>query len=345
MLCAYKKCRCVRDVKSIGADSRAIRDNVDLASCRPLHGACQKVRFCGPTHRRLATARAHQRRGQREAMEIAQYVAFTKACLAAGAPWVVALTLLQLVSGERAGCVCHARRGWLRNCDPADNEPATMSIPKVNGKTTPRDIPIAPAVASLLHTWQTQGLQGAHGSRWPFAGQNVDDPNAYLFPSLHTGGACPSRDWSKPVTVRGYRKRLRDAAEMVRGERFRKLRLRSKGSISEHPFKDFPLDRLGTHSLKRSSVVLMKDQCTSTALVGAIAGTTAKTLDRIYDAPTWRRQQGLAVKVFTPVATALLPAAPAAAEEGPLPAKFCAHCGRARSDEQWACCPWCGYKF
>ena len=123
------------------------------------------------------------------------------------------------------------------------------------------------------------------------------------------------------------------------------MRLRSKGSISEHPFKDFPLDRLGTHSLKRSSVVLMKDQCTSTALVGAIAGTTAKTLDRVYDAPTWRRQQGLAVKVFTPVATALLPAAPAAAEEGPLPAKFCAQCGRARGEEQWACCPWCGHKF
>ena len=106
----------------------------------------------------------------------------------------------------------------------------------------------------------------------------------------------------------------------------------------------------------------MKDQRTSTALVGAIAGTTAKTLDRIYDAPTWRRQQGLAAKVFTPVATALLQAAPAAAEEaapaaaaeeaapaaaeeGPLPAKFCAQCGRARSDERWACCPWCGCEF
>ena len=148
------------------------------------------------------------------------------------------------------------------------------------------------------------------------------------------------------MTVRGYRKRHRDAAEVLHGERSKRLRSSSKGSgsISGHPFKDFPLDRLGTHSLKRSSVVFMKDRCASTALVGAIAGTTAKTLDRIYDAPTWRRQQELAVEAFTPLATALLPAAPAAAEEGTLPAKFCARCGRARRSERCASCPWCRWQ-
>eukprot|EP00974_Lingulodinium_polyedra_P086969 8430933-Lingulodinium_polyedra.AAC.1 len=43
--------------------------------------------------------------------------------------------------------------------------------------------------------------------------------------------------------------------------------------------------------MKRSAVVLMKENSASTALVGAIAGTTAKTLDRVYDAPTCRRQR------------------------------------------------------
>ena len=143
------------------------------------------------------------------------------------------------------------------------------------------------------------------------------------------------------------------------GERSRKVRLRSKGSISEHPFKDFPLDRLGTHSLKRSSVVLMKDQCTSTALVGAIAGTTAKTLDRIYDAPTWQRQQAPAVKVVTPVATALLQAAPdpggpggsrgggpGSSPGGGAPAGQALRAVRPSSQRRAvACCPWCGYKF
>ena len=162
---------------------------------------------------------------------------------------------------------------------------------------------------------------GAQGGRWPFPGQRLDEPNAYLFPGLHRGGGGdPSRDWGRPVTVRGYRKRLRAAAGALRRARARQIRLRSKSSVSEHPFKDAPLDRLGTHSFKRSSVVLMKDTSTSTALVGAIAGTTVKTLERIYDAPTWRRQQGLAARAFTPVAAALHPAAPVAAEAPPPPA-------------------------
>ena len=120
---------------------------------------------------------------------------------------------------------------------------------------------------------------------------------------------------------------------------------RAAAASADTQFKDFPLDRLGTHSLKRSSVVFMQDRCASTALVGAIAGTTAKTLDRIYDAPTWRGQQELAVEVFTPVATALLPAAPAAAEEGPLPAMFCARCGKARRSERCASCRCCRWQF
>ena len=167
----------------------------------------------------------------------------------------------------------------------------------------------------------------------------MDDPDADLYPGLQPGG---SRDLGRPVTVRGYCKRLREAAEVLQRERSRRERLRSKTSISEHPFKEFPLDRLGTRSLKRSGVVLM-DNCTSTALVGAIAGTTPKTLDRLYGAPTWRRQQTLAVRAFTQVATALQPAVPAVAEEAPPPvAKFCTRCGRACGEERWACCPWRG---
>ena len=69
----------------------------------------------------------------------------------------------------------------------------------------------------------------------------MDDPNTYLFPGLKTGGAQPRRVWSKPVTIRGYRKRLREAAEVLQRERSRKPRILCKSS--EHPFKDFPLNR------------------------------------------------------------------------------------------------------
>ena len=103
---------------------------------------------------------------------------------------------------------------------------------------------------------------------------------------------------------------------------------------------------VGTKGRARMGEAELSHGGTSMALIGAISGTTAKTLDRIYDAPTWRRQQTLAVRAFTQVASALQPAAPAAAEEGPLPAaKFCAHCGPARGEERWACFPWCGRKF
>ena len=62
---------------------------------------------------------------------------------------------------------------------------------------------------------------------------------------------------------------------------------------------------MGTHSFKRSAVSLMNDTCTSTALCGAIAGTTAKTLDRVYDMPTLKRQQALVARAFGPVASSL----------------------------------------
>ena len=109
----------------------------------------------------------------------------------------------------------------------------------------------------------------------------------------------------------------------------------------------------------------MKDTCTSTALVGAIAGTTAKTLDRVYDMPTLRRQQGLVERAFNPVAAALRPATLAAdadAQAAARPAtpalaganakrrvvraaKFCSQCGASRGAPEWACCPWCGHLF
>ena len=91
-------------------------------------------------------------------------------CLKVGAPWLVPLTLLQLVCGERAECICHARFSWLNHLNPKDSNPATIRIPQVNRKTKPREIPVAPDVAGLLHTWITKGLRGEAGSRWPFCG-------------------------------------------------------------------------------------------------------------------------------------------------------------------------------
>ena len=360
LLCAYRGCRSKRDCKNLGNAFSAPRDAVTESQCRPLHGACQTVRFCGPTHRRLAMSRDARQRGPREALELGQYTLMIETCLKVGAPWLVPLTLLQLVCGERAECICHARFSWLNHLNPKDSNPATIRIPQVNRKTKPREIPMAPDVAGLLHTWITKGLRGEAGSRWPFAGQKTRDLDTCLFPGLRTGGNKYRRTWGRQVSIRGYRKRLRDVADVLEQDRSQKHQQGER-----HAFDDFPLDRLGTHSFKRSAVVLMKDTCTSTALVGAIAGTTAKTLDRVYDMPTLRRQQGLVERAFNPVAAALRPATLAAdadAQAAARPAtpalaganakrrvvraaKFCSQCGASRGAPEWACCPWCGHLF
>jgi hypothetical protein len=159
--------------------------------------------------------------------------------------------------------------------------------------------PLAPAIAALLHWWMSNGLKGPAGNEWPLPGTNLDDPAAYLFPGLTLGGTGPKRNrriFDKFLSVRGYRDRLKDAAALLEHER---------SDDNRHPFGGFPLERLGTHSFKRSAVTLMKDTCASTSLVAAIAGTTAKTLERVYDTPTWKRQTTLVIKTFNPLADTL----------------------------------------
>ena len=118
LLCAYRGCRSKRDVKNLGKAFSAPRDAVTESQCRPLHGACQTVRFCGPTHRRLAMSRDARQRGPRAALELGHYTLMIETCLKVGAPWLVPLTLLQLVCGERAECICHARFSWLNHLNP-----------------------------------------------------------------------------------------------------------------------------------------------------------------------------------------------------------------------------------
>ena len=377
--CAYRRCRSQRCVKNVGREARAARTDVNADLCRYLHPAAKVVRFCGQVHRKLCSTRTAEARGQREALDLQQYSALFYTLVRLGAPWAAALTLLQLVCGERADCTRQARVGWLKHLDPSDDYPATIRIPKTNGKTKAREIPIAPPVAALLHRWMAEGLRQPGGvqQQWPFLNDpQPQSPRRFLFP----GKACMGRDWCRPVTVRGYRSKLAEAAVVLQRER-----ATNKRRGTSHPFDEFPLDRLGTHSFKRSAVSLMKDTCTSTALCGAIAGTTAKTLDRVYDMPTLKRQQALVARAFGPVASSLQreegeaalpprvakrrakkkPGSPASAsapprrqsgarkgqggareeQDGAPLAKFCAACGKRREEPSWACCPWCGHRF
>ena len=336
ILCAYKKCRSSKDVKNIGQAATAARSAINEAACRELHGACRLVRFCGPAHKRLCMARPESsKRGPREGLDIEQYCCLFAVLVGMGAEMFAIVSLLQVLCGERADCMCKARVRWLQHLDPNDGAPATVRIEKVNGKTQPRDVPMERAIAALLQEWLTNGLRGPGGSRWPLPGQSIVDPDAYLFPGLVLGGAGPKRNnraYCKPITVRGYRRRLSEAAEVLERERMANSR-----RLEAHPFDGFPLDRLGTHSFKRSAVTLMKDACASTSLVAAIAGTTAKTLDRVYDTPTWKRKQTLVTTTFKPLSETLR----TRHATGPS----CPQCGKAREVSSWTCCPWCGRAY
>ena len=302
--CAYRKCRCSKDVKNNGQATTATRSEINEAMCRELHGACRAVRFCGPSHKLLCMAGpAASKRGPREGLDIEQYGCLFATLVGMGAEMIAMITLLQTLCGERADCICKSRVRWLQHLDSSKGAPATFRIEKVNGKTEPRDVPLAPSIAALLREWLSSGLHGPAGNRWPLPGQNLEDPAAYLFPVLALGGSGAKqnrRAFDQPITVRGYRSRLRDAASVLEQKRVVNHR---RGEA--HPFDGFPLGRLGTHSFKRSAVTLMKDTCASTSLVAVITGTTGKTLDRIYDTPTLKRQQTLVMKTFNPLADTL----------------------------------------
>ena len=148
------------------------------------------------------------------------------------------------------------------------------------------------------------------------------------------------------TSLTAYFGTLKDIAEVLHVQR-----IACKARKKAHVFAGFPLERLGAHSLKRTSATMMKDMCVSTALVAAIAGTTAKTLDRVYDTPTLGRKQKLVHATFAPVAKRLLPTSSTptqstGASSSTQPATTsCPRCGSGRESRLWVCCPFCRHEF
>lgn len=119
---------------------------------------------------------------------------------------------------------------------------------------------------------------------------------------------------------------------------------------NKHTFDDCDLAKLGTHSFKRTGVTLLKDVCRSTAVVAAVAGTTARTLDRIYDCPTAKRQRRAVAEAFEDIVGSIdtvgnATGATSSTAGRPTGAKFCSMCGQARGERAWVCCPFCGHRY
>lgn len=167
------------------------------------------------------------------------------------APWSAVLMLLQLFIGERADAARNCTWGWLKHLDSAKNPSESIpqiSIPKVNRKTTPRDITLFAPFAALLQDWSTTNpLTADSGQQWPAPGQPTIQPDAPLFPAFKGQGHC----WDKAVTERAYAEWFCRAANTIKIARS----TASQNGL-DHCFVDYPLDRLGTHSMKKQLSLL-----------------------------------------------------------------------------------------
>ena len=245
-------------------------------------------------------------------------------------PWAAILFLTQLCLGERAEAATSVRVSWVHNLQQEHGNPCYIEIPDgVNEKTKARTVPMLQCFANLLRGWMyASPLVTPDGGQWPFPEQPLQDPQCCLFPGLQVNGNKLTRTWTRPISTRAYLKKIREAADILHRER---ADMQSRGLPSVWDETD--LAKLGTHSMKRTCVSLLKDKCRSSAVVGAICGTTPATLDREYDAPTQRRQRMALQDALGPVL------------DVSAASVFCTGCRTERQSPKWIYCPACGTKF
>ena len=102
--------------------------------------------------------------------------------------------------------------------------------------------------------------------------------------------------------------------------------------------------------MKRTSVMAHKEVCKSTRVVGAICGTSSKTIERFYDVPANERKRtvvGLGLAAFVPtdgtVVNDFVIVAPPPTASAQV--AFCWRCGVARARKYRMFCPACGARM
>ena len=328
--------QCETKVKNVGADLRLHRREADLPQCRAIRNHCQSVKFCCRAHldkcKSGAGSGVASCRGGREVLDAAQMTSFIDELIRNGPVWPAIMLMIQLCMGERADAVRRARVKWFEDIEAEALGAPFINIPKVNGKTVARKVPLPVSVAIQIHSWMHKSpLKNSHGQQWPFPGQQVSRPDALLFPGMARRGRA--RCWSRAVTTRSYLKMLKNAACRIGCERTMARLLNDK-----HLFDDVALDKIGTHTIKKTMVTSLKAAKYSTAVVSAITGTHARTLDSVYDVPTAKRQRHAINDIIVPALN--LPHAPKPATA----AVFCCHCGAQRQVVTWQFCHQCGQR-
>lgn len=337
--CSYRKCRRQIDVKNIGADKQLRRKDANQNQCRAIRQHCNVFKFCSKEHLLLCKA-AHEssKRGARQPLTQNQCIVLIQTLMSM-CPWAAMLSLLQLFIVDRADCARQCCWGWFSEMQPGGKNQPSISIPKANGKTVARTIPIYKPFADFL--WKTSHghrLRSLTGESWPGDGQDVDSDGAPLFPGYAKNDK--TRDWGKPISERAYLARLHQAAEVLRAQR-----AVAKANGVDHEFDGFDLGLLGTHSFKKTSVTLMSEQKISWAIISEISGTSVQMLQRCYDVPTKMRQHQAMEDVFdAPAWSNVL--GPSEHQHGTNNvAKYCGKCGHARQHPDDLFCTSCGANY
>ena len=347
--CAWKQCSAKKDLKNQNSHVLNL-DSVDLSCTRTLRKNCQTARFCCAEHKTkclLSSTARHPPRGGREALTAAQVVAlFNTLLLEVNAPWAAVAFLLSIFMGEREGCVLCARDSWFVDLH---TEHARARIPRVNKKTTPRENPLDAGFAKLLMSWMspdTGPLRGRSGSQWPHPEQklSVDGKQRstrlgqLLFPGRRLGGHNKRR-LDKAVTPRGFHGKFQAAQRFLVADRGQ---AHARGET--HLFDEVDVERITSHSGKKSAVTLLKESQVPTTVVSMLTGTSCRMLESTYFKPSKKMQRTAATQAFTGI-TSKLSEPVDCQEHGPAPQeqRFCIKCGLAR-ERDWRFCAGCGTK-
>ena len=335
--CGYCKCRRQLDVKNIGKLLQLPKSKVEPAMCRPLRKNCNTVKFCSLNHKKLCMKKTATARGGREPLTHQQCTKLFHV-LASFSPWAAMLTLLQLFIGDRADCSRQCTWSWITGIGPDSAGQPTIHIPKVNEKTTARQIPLhQPFAIFLQEKIYKEPLAAPSGETWPIAGQPVSEASLPLFPGFDSSGQ--KRLWTKPVSERAYFDRIRTAADILAKE---VVASKAQGEI--HTFEGFDLSKLGTHSFKKTAVTLMSEAKTPWSIIASITGTSIEMLQRCYDVPTSARQRQAMQQAYDGVLLQS-PARPAEDRKQDPGAKFCGFCGTAKGNARHVFCTTCGSSF
>ena len=291
-----------------------------------------------PAGKKAARRSGPNARGGREALTTDQLVAFYKALLTHGPAWTAVLFMMQLMLGDRADCSRQISTSWLCLSSPKP----CVTIPKVNGKTIARKIPLHSEFAKwLLSLMTVSPLQGAKGC-WPFTGQClVDDknnmiPDVLLFPGRVHGGN-DERNWKSAISERAYLENLVRTSKSLEVER-----TQAHLSGASHVFDDVEMSRIGTHSLKKSAVTIMRDDDVSAKIVGAVTGTGTKLIDSVYYQATMPKCREAVQNAYTPVLAGVC-ATNVVCNRSKTAA--CPKCKLEKKDQAWIYCPMCGVEF